>query len=96
MCKYIAHQWVNLKIRMKLLRHPAVALFKGMIAAGGCWLAPLPLIYPMVTTGEWSVGRVLFALLFAVLGPLTGRVIARATLASWRNRHLAAPHPQEI
>ncbi|PPU91352.1 hypothetical protein XpopCFBP1817_14035 [Xanthomonas populi] len=76
---------------MKLLRHPTVALFKGMIAAGGCWLASLPLIYPMVTTGEWSVGRVLFALLFAVLGPLTGRVIARATLASWRNRQPSTP-----
>ncbi|WP_235800674.1 hypothetical protein [Xanthomonas citri] len=57
-----------------------------MLAAVGCWLAPLPLIYPMVTMGEWSVSRVLFALLFAVLGPLTGRVIARATLAAWRNR----------
>ncbi|WP_068819812.1 hypothetical protein [Xanthomonas graminis] len=79
---------------MKLLHHPVVALVNGMIAAGGCWLAPLPLAYPMLTTGEWSVGRVLFALLFAVLGPLTGRVIARATLASWRNRHLSAQDAQ--
>ena len=76
---------------MKLLRHPALALVRGMIAAGGCWLAPLPLIYPMVTTGEWSVACVLFAVLFAVLGPLIGRVIARATLASWRNRQPSTP-----
>lgn len=29
---------------MKLLRHPALALVKGLIAAVGCWLAPLPLV----------------------------------------------------
>ncbi|WP_261381999.1 hypothetical protein [Xanthomonas vasicola] len=78
-------------IRPKFLSHPVVALVNGMLAAVGCWLAPLPLVYPMVTMGEWSVSRVLFALLFAVLGPLTGRVIARATLASWRSRQASAP-----
>ncbi|WP_257003527.1 hypothetical protein [Xanthomonas vasicola] len=77
--------------RPSILRHPVVALVNGMLAAGGCWLAPLPLVYPMVTTGEWSVSRVLFAVLFAVLGPLTGRVIARTTLTNWRNRQASAP-----
>lgn len=76
---------------MKLLRHPVLALVRGMTAAVGCWLAPIPLVYPMVTTGEWSVSRVLFAVLFAVLGPLIGRVIARATLASWRDRQPSTP-----
>lgn len=78
-------------MRLKVLRHPVVALVNGMIAAVGCCLAPLPLVYAMATTGEWSIGRVLFALLFAVLGPLIGRVIARATLASWRNHRLNTP-----
>ncbi|SON89607.1 conserved exported hypothetical protein [Xanthomonas phaseoli pv. phaseoli] len=77
--------------RPSILRHPVVALVNGMFAAGGCWLAPLPLVYPMVTTGEWSVSRVPFAVLFAVLGPLTGRVIARTTLTNWRNRQASAP-----
>ncbi|MFL7958403.1 hypothetical protein [Xanthomonas vasicola] len=37
------------------------------------------------------MSRVLFAVLFAVLGPLTGRVIARTTLTNWRNRQASAP-----
>ena len=75
---------------MKLLRHPVLALVKGMIVAGGCWLAPLPIAYPMIATGQWSVWRVVLVFAFAVLGPLVGRVIARSTLAHWRNRAVPA------
>lgn len=73
---------------MKLLRHPVLALVKGMIAAGGCWLAPLPIALPMLATGQWSAGRVVLMLAFAVLGPLVGRAVARASLAAWRSRPL--------
>jgi H+/Cl- antiporter ClcA len=66
-----------------------------MVAAVACCLAPLPLILPMVATGQWPMDRVLFAVVFAVLGPLIGRVIARATLANWRNRGLTPLHPQQ-